>query len=120
MHALSASAPQLRQSSSVMQESLPVPSAPPMTGGPDDGTSTYPHIWQPSEGKFKRTPEMHLRSTSTSLSMSDADASWIARRLMLSFPGARLTASPCSAVETADGCIGIVGLAPPPAPAPAI
>ncbi|CAL5219895.1 g1820 [Coccomyxa viridis] len=48
MHALSTSAPQLGQSSSIMQDSLPVPSAPPMTGGPDDGTSTYPHIWQPS------------------------------------------------------------------------
>ena len=48
MHALSTSAPQLGQSSSIMQDSLPIPSAPPMTGGPDDGTSTYPHIWQPS------------------------------------------------------------------------
>ena len=51
MHALSTSAPQLGQSSSIMQNSLPVPSAPPMTAGPDDATLNYPHIWQPSEGE---------------------------------------------------------------------
>ena len=62
MHALSTSAPQLGQSRSVMQDSLPVPSAPPMTGGPDDGTLTYPHVWQPFEGEhvLKLTPDIHL------------------------------------------------------------
>lgn len=51
MHALSTSAPQLRQVSSIMQDSLPVPSAPPMAGGADESSRTYPHIWQPSEGE---------------------------------------------------------------------
>ena len=51
MHALSTSAPQLGQARNIMQDSLPVPSAPPMAGGPDEGNPSYPHIWQPSEGE---------------------------------------------------------------------
>ena len=53
MQALAASAPQLGQArpETVMQESLPTPSAPPMAGASGTGPSSYPPIWQPSEGE---------------------------------------------------------------------
>ena len=54
MHALAASAPQLGQAQpeTIMQESLPNPSAPPLTGASGTGPSSYPPIWQPSEGEL--------------------------------------------------------------------
>lgn len=53
MQALAASAPQLGQAQpeTIMQESLPNPSAPPMAGDSGTGPSNYPPIWQPSEGE---------------------------------------------------------------------
>ena len=52
MHALSQSAPQLGQSRDVPLQSMPSPSAPPMTGEPQTATHhPYPEILPPSQGE---------------------------------------------------------------------
>ena len=53
MQALATSALQLGQAQpeTVMQDSLPNPSAPPMAGASGTGPSSYPPVWQPYEGE---------------------------------------------------------------------